>query len=260
MAVDAAIFMNRVCFNGCIFRRVNYILSAYIYCGVSFISCDIERVHLFNRMSKAWGVSFSGCYIESNYTDNKEDAFIVINSPFTGCVDFYNCFIQATRYVVFEKDDISMDFSIPRGVIKFTDCALLGHTSFDLFWLGNKHCVFVELNGPKAIIGKWNEKYSNITQFASLSDIVNRPNCVINNVQAYQYMQGKFVNSRLVPSSGSTSQRPKGIGAKNSEGVIDTTFGVGFVYFDTTLGKPIYVKEVSGNGTITWVDAAGQKV
>ena len=52
-------------------------------------------------------------------------------------------------------------------------------------------------------------------------------------------------------NSGSSTQRPT------------TIIDVGFMYFDTTLGKPIWAKEVDTTTTpitITWVDALGNPV
>ena len=51
-----------------------------------------------------------------------------------------------------------------------------------------------------------------------------------------------------VVRSGSTSERPSG-----------SSIYVGFQFFDTTLGKPIYANAISGN-TVTWVDATGTAV
>lgn len=48
--------------------------------------------------------------------------------------------------------------------------------------------------------------------------------------------------------SGATSERPSGYFA-----------GVGSVYFDTDLGKPVFAKATSGS-TVTWVDATGATV
>ncbi len=51
-----------------------------------------------------------------------------------------------------------------------------------------------------------------------------------------------------VVRSGATSERPSG-----------SSIYVGFQFFDTTLGKPIYANAISGN-TVTWVDATGANV
>lgn len=51
-----------------------------------------------------------------------------------------------------------------------------------------------------------------------------------------------------VKRNGTTAERP------NGESVY-----VGFSYFDSTLGKPIYASIISGN-TVTWVDATGAQV
>ena len=51
--------------------------------------------------------------------------------------------------------------------------------------------------------------------------------------------------------------RPTGVGGG---GVLDAARDIGFEYFDTTLGKPIYVKSIASDGTVTWVDATGTPV
>ena len=49
-------------------------------------------------------------------------------------------------------------------------------------------------------------------------------------------------------AAGVTANRPAG-----------SDIYVGFQYFDTTLGKPIYASAISGD-TVTWVDATGTSV
>ena len=55
-------------------------------------------------------------------------------------------------------------------------------------------------------------------------------------------------NAAGVKRSNSTENRP-----------IGTQINVGFMYFDTTLGKLVYAKAISGD-TVTWVDATGATV
>lgn len=54
-------------------------------------------------------------------------------------------------------------------------------------------------------------------------------------------------------SSGSSKGRPKFDAA-------DIPYRIGYPYFDTTLGKTIYVKSISKDGTATWVDASGKQM
>ena len=56
----------------------------------------------------------------------------------------------------------------------------------------------------------------------------------------------KYDQNNVVKFWGSTINRPDG-------SVIYT----GFRYFDTTLGKPIYCKNIANDNTVTWVDATG---
>lgn len=57
---------------------------------------------------------------------------------------------------------------------------------------------------------------------------------------------------------GTTFYRPKGIGATG--GVLDPNRDIGFRYFDTSIGKPIYAQNIANDGTVAWVDATGAMV
>lgn len=63
----------------------------------------------------------------------------------------------------------------------------------------------------------------------------------------------------VAPYRGSTENRPIGIGA-GAGGVLTELRDIGFEYFDTNLNKPIYVSAIASDGTVTWVDAAGNDV
>lgn len=64
-----------------------------------------------------------------------------------------------------------------------------------------------------------------------------------------------FANTDIV---GTRSKRPTGIGGG---GVLDPSKDIGFQYFDTTLGKPIYANAIdNATGEVTWVDATGATV
>ena len=97
--------------------------------------------------------------------------------------------------------------------------------------------------------------------------------------EMYSYGDGVRVSTKR---SGATSDRPTGRHTEyaNPDDPTDTSLTPdsihteeinvgdlgavsqqGFVYFDTTLGKPIYAKEINGTtGVITWVDATGATV
>lgn len=62
-----------------------------------------------------------------------------------------------------------------------------------------------------------------------------------------------------VRSYGATADRPVGKHEVEEEVVGDlTATDIGFQYFDTTLGFPIYAKEIdSTTGDVTWVDSTG---
>lgn len=78
-----------------------------------------------------------------------------------------------------------------------------------------------------------------------------------NNISSYTTGQGQqnIINGTALIYNNYGLQR---IGNSTSRPDNKKVY-VGFRYFDTTLGKPIYVKEIS-NSTVTWVDATGATV
>lgn len=54
---------------------------------------------------------------------------------------------------------------------------------------------------------------------------------------------------------GVTSLRPTGVGAG---GVLDPTRDLGYQFFDTNVGKPVYAKNIQSDGSVVWVDASGE--
>lgn len=82
-------------------------------------------------------------------------------------------------------------------------------------------------------------------------------------VQAFDVSSGSdtWVDSNgfsAAPTRGTTTNRPKGIGAVN--GLLDPSRDIGFHYFDTTIKKPVYASAIANDGTVTWVDATGATV
>lgn len=64
----------------------------------------------------------------------------------------------------------------------------------------------------------------------------------------------------LCPKTGEAINRPQGTAA-NERNYLDWQYDKGFEYFDFTLGKPIYAKNISSStGVIQWVDATGNWV
>lgn len=98
-------------------------------------------------------------------------------------------------------------------------------------------------------------------QIICLNDGVNTYYGAITKGQ-YLYLKGSIIrpNGMLLEtkSFGETSIRPEGTGADG--GTLDSNTDIGFSFFDTTLGKPIYVKAIGDDGTVTWVDATGATV
>lgn len=62
---------------------------------------------------------------------------------------------------------------------------------------------------------------------------------------------------------GQSNKRPIGIHTEGDTtvGILNAGNDIGFEYFDTTLGKPIYAKAIDNTtGVVTWVDATGATV
>lgn len=69
-----------------------------------------------------------------------------------------------------------------------------------------------------------------------------------------------YTDINRITTKGPTANRPKawfeGQGMLSKENNI----GIGFTYFDTDLGKPIYVKDIDSSHNVIWVDATGATV
>lgn len=67
-----------------------------------------------------------------------------------------------------------------------------------------------------------------------------------------------FTDNKPVRTKGTTSDRPKSWLAGGMLGT-ENSISIGFMYFDTDLGKPIYVKSISTSSPyeVTWVDGVG---
>ena len=85
--------------------------------------------------------------------------------------------------------------------------------------------------------------YPYIIRYNNRSDAVQTH--TIANVREWSENDGAKAG---VIRSGATTERPAGY-----------SIYIGFKYFDTTLGKPIYASAISGD-TVTWVDATGATV
>jgi len=82
------------------------------------------------------------------------------------------------------------------------------------------------------------------------SPIFSVPTDLIDNIVKSMFTYGPFMAHDRY---GTTSQRPTF--AENYRQYL-----LGYEFFDTTLGKPIYAKSIASNGTPTWVDATGAAV
>ena len=95
----------------------------------------------------------------------------------------------------------------------------------------------------------------------TLSNVTIEGNRNISNVlnipDPDDYFRYELSNINIeVPASGTTEQRPLSV----SLGGILTDSQIGVCYFDTDLEKPIYMKNITGNGDVVWVDATGTEV
>lgn len=68
---------------------------------------------------------------------------------------------------------------------------------------------------------------------------------LLNNLRNFTLTIVSAINANATPQKGTTAQRPT------------TQLQIGDFYFDTTLGKPIWIKSL---GPTVWVDGAGTTV
>lgn len=267
--IKTAHYINAVSFNSCFIYNTYCVMYATIYDAVVFNCCDIENSCILRRSGNYRGVSFIGCYIEYTYTQEANDGLIKLSesSQVCGCIKFDSCFVHTNgNYVIYEPDTATIEYSnINRGIIKFLDCVIYREdNSFSLFYLQNTDFVndrafFIVLEGVKQLIGKWNSIYSLVTQFKNLSDICNVPERIISNLFTYEY-GARRMSYNPTTYKGNSTWRPLGIGNSENKGFLDPSTDIGFMYFDTSIGKPIYAKEIANDGTVTWVDATGTPV
>lgn len=69
-----------------------------------------------------------------------------------------------------------------------------------------------------------------------------------------------YTDMPSVTTKGTTANRPKAW--LNGNGILskESNIGIGFTYFDTDLGKPIYVKDIDSSYNVIWVDATGTQL
>ena len=96
--------------------------------------------------------------------------------------------------------------------------------NFEPPFANNGETVIKAINGRPCIVWKDTSRY------------INR-----NGLAAY-------------PELGTTEERPKGLGA---EGGVLTTTDDGFPFYDRTIGKPLWAKNIYPNGKVDWIEADG---
>lgn len=79
-------------------------------------------------------------------------------------------------------------------------------------------------------------------------NVVMSQKAVTEKITELESMLSDLYGAADVEKSGISSNRP-----------IGSDIYIGFMYFDTTLGKPIYAKSISSD-TVTWIDATGTEV
>ena len=200
------------------------------------------------------GAIFNGCYIEGSYAQHEDDTDAIIHitgeSTFTGSIEFNNCFINFEKYFLYTNITSPYEWSVDRSTITFNNCTIYRvEDNYEAFhYEDDKHLPTIFITGnSRSLIGKFNSTYQYITMCVNLYDLTNKPENLKFNICAYDYREGRYVQNTNYIVACPTNKR-----TANREGTLELS--IGYWYFDTTLGKPIY-----WTGT-AWVDATGATV
>lgn len=212
------------------------IVNTFIHCyfGIAYS----RNVYLYNTIS----TSFINCNFGNNPNSDATGKILEIrvsqetlfqNCNFEGSYGNGIINLYANQYTIFENCKFHA-FTIVSGGYYIL--------SSDLY-CEFRNCIAIPA-------GTWDRDFI-------LSQDSDAKICVINStsieghivmgIPGASYMMNLFVCHTNNSICGISSLRP-------TKGVI-----VGHIYFDTTLGKPIWAKAVSGT-TVTWVDATGATV
>jgi len=203
-----------------------------------FISCYFE----------GYAPKLNGEYIDGYLNNEKNCVFIVENGAGViaeNCIvsAFVNAYLSLTYGSIITKNNFYSNY--------------LGGGLTGLFTLKNPAYAYYHLYS-------FDEVSSSLLN-QCVDKIVKSVNLNGTELQRYQY-RDIVINGRLGWKGTQTIQDEIGsrgtiIGPTSARPIISAY--IGQCYFDTNLGKPIYVKEVDGSTspiTVTWVDATGQTV
>ena len=212
---------------------------------------------LFGRYNAEDEYAIKDCIISNNVIDSRRWGAIkihnnvpknIINTVISG-----NC-INTAGFCI---EDRGVSGTYENCII--TDNILNSDATYSFYVNGKKDYIFKNNKGNKGFV--CSRKEDGLT--------VNRPDEDSEIPTGYQYYDHNLAKpiyrsasgywrdtNGFSPTSNRGNTRPTGVAAG---GVLDSN-DIGFQFFDTTINKPIYVKAIAADGTVTWVDATGATV
>ena len=130
-----------------------------------------------------------------------------------------------------------------------------GLTDKNLDELVNNGIYLVSIDGHKQTVIVFNVSKSDFTLFVTQIRIFKDFNDVtrfyMRIMRDNVWSNWELMNfNSAYKNVGTSSERPSNLAVSD----------IGFCYFDTTLGKPIYASEITNQGTKKWVDSNGAEV
>ena len=139
---------------------------------------------------------------------------------------------------------------MPSGIVTFQNSATVGSGYVTSSRATIQTVIFPTFPSGCAYIGYFFNVQSSLSAFNGKSPVFSVPASLLQNMVRSVFTLGPVVQHNKY---GTTAQRPTF--AENYRQYL-----VGYEYFDTSLGKPIYASAIANDGTATWVDATGTTV
>ena len=217
-----------------------------IYERVIGLGIYTDNIYIYNNIFKDLTQSaiFVGCNINIPDTNNHSNYITILNNKFIKCSQ-----IAASEPVIYINKQAEF------LVIEKNYAELYNETSSKLFHMPSSayspSVIFKDnIISNVSILNEAAAKdfYEQISRFEYRSE---------SAPMGFNYTN-YFTNKNTITTKGPSANRPK---SYTNGGILskDSSIGIGFTYFDTDLGKPIYVKNIS-SGTVIWVDATGADV
>lgn len=224
--------------------------------------------------------NFKDVRIESNIFDNVYDNILYIGrycnnininnnifrNIYKGIVQIGSGVETNSKYIVISNNKIlncSKDLSPSIYIARKADFLIIEHNYIELYNEESSKPFHMPSTGnTESIIFKDNfiSNATILTEEAlkDLHEQLSRFEYKSENSAMGRNYTNYFTDIPKMTSKGSTANRPKswskgGFLSNNDD------IGIGFMYFDTDLGKPVYVKSITSGGVI-WVDATGAEV